>query len=74
METFTVELINPKAKKLLQDLADMNLITISKSKKSLDNLLNTLRSNETPSIEEITKEVEKARTKRHESKTANSYN
>ncbi|MFC5285247.1 hypothetical protein [Pedobacter alpinus] len=28
MESLTIEIINPKAKKLLQDLADMNLINI----------------------------------------------
>lgn len=31
METFTVEIINPKAKKLLQDLADLDLISFSKN-------------------------------------------
>ncbi|MBD3748228.1 MAG: hypothetical protein IE931_01925 [Sphingobacteriales bacterium] len=31
METFTVEIIHPKAKKLLQDLADLNLISFSEN-------------------------------------------
>jgi len=31
METFTVEIINPKAKKLLQDLADLDLIALNKN-------------------------------------------
>ncbi|OAQ39659.1 hypothetical protein A5893_08730 [Pedobacter psychrophilus] len=31
METFTVELINPKAKKLLQDLADMDIIILKEN-------------------------------------------
>ena len=34
MESITVEILNPKAKKLLQDLADLNLIAISKIKSS----------------------------------------
>jgi hypothetical protein len=32
MKTFTVELINPKAKKLLQDLADMDIITLKENR------------------------------------------
>ena len=34
MESITIEILNPKAKKLLQDLADLNLIAISKIKSS----------------------------------------
>ena len=73
MESITVEILNPKAKKLLEDLADLNLISISNSKPSLDNLLNILRSDNAPSFEEITKEVENVRAKRNEEKTTNSY-
>ena len=73
MESITVEILNPKAKKLLEDLADLNLISISNSKPSLDNLLNILRSDNSPSFEEITKEVENVRAKRNEEKTTNSY-
>ncbi len=29
METFRIEIVNPKAKKLLKDLADLNLITMN---------------------------------------------
>ena len=73
MESITVEILNPKAKKLLEDLAELNLISISNSKPSLDNLLNILRSDNAPSFEEITKEVENVRAKRNEEKTTNSY-
>jgi len=31
MESLTIEIINPKAKKLLKSLEDLNLISISKS-------------------------------------------
>lgn len=31
MESLTIEIINPKAKKLLQSLVDLNLISISNS-------------------------------------------
>jgi hypothetical protein len=34
METYTIEIIDPKAKKLLDDLANLNLIKVQKSKKS----------------------------------------
>ena len=73
MESITVEILNPKAKKLLEDLADLNLISISNSKPSLDNLLNILRSDNSPSFEVITKEIENVRAKRNEEKTTNSY-
>jgi hypothetical protein len=33
METYTVEIIEPKAKKLLDDLANLNLIKIQKNEK-----------------------------------------
>ena len=73
MESITVEILNPKAKKLLEDLADLNLISISYIKPSLENLLNILRSDNSPSFKEITKEVENVRAKRNEEKTTNSY-
>ncbi|MEO5909589.1 MAG: hypothetical protein ABIP95_01815 [Pelobium sp.] len=31
MESLTIEIIDPKVKKLLEDLADLNLISISKA-------------------------------------------
>ncbi len=33
METFTIEIIEPKAKKILEDLADMDLIKVQKNGK-----------------------------------------
>lgn len=60
MEAITIEIVNPKAKQLIKDLADMKLINISKSiNRTTDfkKLLTKLRSNSdiTPSLEEITK-------------------
>lgn len=74
METLRIEIVNPKAKKLLKDLADLNLITISKlvdTKVEFKDLLSKLRSNSdtTPSLEEITREVEDVRALRYENKT-----
>lgn len=68
MRTMQIEILNPKAARLLRDLEDMNLISIKKpAKKSLTALLEKLRTNENspPSLEEITKEVEIVRTKRY---------
>jgi len=48
MESLRIEIINPKAKRLLKNLADMELIKI------------------TPSLDEITKEVESVRKARYE--------
>jgi hypothetical protein len=61
--------VNPNAVKLLQDLADLNLISIKQT--SEDNFLRVvgkLRSKAAgnpPSLDEITKEVEAVRTKRY---------
>ena len=33
METYTVEILEPKAKKLLDDLANLNLIRVEKNEK-----------------------------------------
>ena len=60
--TYQVDILNPKADKLLQDLADMKLITLSKAPKtSFLNIVKRLRkkaSGNPPTLEEITKEVE----------------
>lgn len=74
METLFIGIINPKAKKLLKDLADLNLITISKSfdtKVEFKELLSKLRSNTdiAPSLDEITREVESVRALRYANKT-----
>jgi hypothetical protein len=68
MDTLKINIINPKALKLLNDLADMNLISIQDSpKNNFAELLNNLRAkNESaPTLDEITKEVEAVRAKRY---------
>ncbi len=68
METLRIEIVNKKAKKILQDLADLNLINIQDKDpmKSFQNLLNRLRSQKsTPTLPEITREVELVREKRY---------
>ncbi|MBK5192783.1 MAG: hypothetical protein JJE07_06140 [Flavobacteriaceae bacterium] len=69
METIRIDILNPKAKNILKDLADLKLIRIKKEKKSdFSNLLKKLRSKSTEelSLEEITKEVESVRKSRYE--------
>lgn len=70
MEAITIEILNPKAKQLIKDLADLKLINISKTSKKRDDLkslLTKLRSNNeiAPSLEEISQEVESVRKKRY---------
>lgn len=70
MTVITVELIDPRVKALLEDLAKMNLIRIRVEEevhsKRLSALLSKLRSkeDEAPRMEEITKEIEQVRTQR----------
>lgn len=68
METIKVDILNPKARKLLKDLADLNLIAIRKSDKSdFSEILKTMRSKseDVPTSEEIAKEVEVVRSERN---------
>lgn len=69
METIRIDILNPKAKNLLKDLADLNLIKINKEKKKSDfsALLKKLRSKSKDeiSLDEITKEVEEVRKARY---------
>ena len=70
METLRIEIINPKAKRILKDLADLNLISITKSVDSsteFRKLLSKLRmkSSTAPSLDEIAKEIETVRTERY---------
>jgi hypothetical protein len=70
MEILRIEILNPKAKKLLQDLASLDLIRFKdkdSSKDALKELLSRLRSSEDnpPSIDQITNEVEAVRQKRY---------
>jgi len=70
METISIQINNPKAKQLLKDLAKLNLITI-KPQITLQNLLDKLRvnSNEVPTLDEITAEVEQVRKERYAKKS-----
>ena len=70
----SVEIVNPKAKMLLRNLAAMNLIQIKKQP-SLSEMLTKLRRNEelVPSLAEITQEVEFVRQARYERRTQNSH-
>ncbi len=69
MNTMQVEILNPKAEKLLQGLADLNLISIKDLKDdSFLKVVKKLRKKaekNPPSLEEITKEVELVRAKRY---------
>ncbi len=70
MEYIKIEILNPKAKSLIKNLADMELIRIKKDKAKSEfaELLDRLRihSKNVPSLEEITKEVESVRKARYE--------
>lgn len=68
MKTIRVDIIHPKAAKLLKDLAELNLIAIHSSPQNgFATVLKKLRSKATapPSLDEITKEVEFVRAKRY---------
>lgn len=69
METISIEILNPKAKQLLKDLADLKLITIKRKVTIKGFLENMRRNSETvPSLEEITAEVEQVRKARYAKK------
>jgi len=72
MEALNVQIVNPKAKSLLLNLEEMNLIQIG-VKPMLSEILAKLRRNEAevPTLEEITEEVEFVRQKRYEAKKQN---
>jgi len=67
MASFNIEILNPKAKKLLMDLADIKLISISENdSNSFEKVLKVFRSKKANlSLEEITNEVELVRLKRY---------
>ncbi len=69
MESIRIDILNPKAKQLLKNLADLDLIRITKRevRSEFIELLSKLRTNSaTATLEEITKEVEEVRKLRHE--------
>lgn len=68
MDTLRINILNPKAIKLLKDLADMNIISIQdNSKNGFEDILKRLRAKKdvAPTLEEITQEVEAVRNKRY---------
>jgi hypothetical protein len=68
MNTMRIDILNPKAARLLKDLADLNLIAIhDTSKNGFAAVLKKLRSKakSEPTLDEITKEVELVRAKRY---------
>jgi hypothetical protein len=69
MKTFQIDILNPKAAKLLQDLAELKLISIKEcSKENFLEIVSKLRKkslSNTPTLEEITKEVELVRAIRY---------
>lgn len=69
METIQIDILNPKVKKLLKGLADLNLIKIRTSKNTdFTDILTRLRSKPSEKItpEEISNEVEDVRKSRYE--------
>ncbi len=68
MSTMNIEILNPKAKKLLQNLADLNLIAIKDNKQNaFFTTIRKLRAKKSKiSFDEITKEVEAVRRKRYD--------
>lgn len=69
MTTVTIDILNPKAKRLLKDLEDLKLISIrDATKNSFLDMVAKLRAKaekNPPSLEAITKEVESVRSKRY---------
>ena len=69
MTTLQVDILNPKAGKLLEDLADLKLISIrNTSDDGFLKFINKLRAKalkNPPTLKDITKEVEIVRAKRY---------
>ncbi|PRY37541.1 hypothetical protein CLV58_11010 [Spirosoma oryzae] len=68
MTTLQIDILNPKATQLLEDLAALDLIAIRQAgSDNFQHIVNKLRahSDEAPSLEEITAEVESVRTEWH---------
>ena len=67
--TYQVEILNPKADRLLKDLADMDLIALKQT--STDPFLQVVErlrakaADNPPSLDEITREVEAVRSERY---------
>ena len=69
MDSLQIDILNPKAVKLLKDLEDLNLISIRESSEnSFLKLVNKIRDkvkDTPPSLDEITEEVERVRASRY---------
>lgn len=69
MNTMQIDILNPKAKKLLKNLEDLNLISIRKSTDdgflTLVNKFRARAKSNPPTLAEITKEVEIVRADRY---------
>ncbi len=68
MEALKIEILNPKALKLIKGMQELNLIKVNEEPaSSLKSYLKKMRRNATsaPSLSEITQLVEEARTKRY---------
>lgn len=68
METIRIEIVNKRAKRILKDLAALNLINIQDKDpmKAFLRLLNQMRRNKKiPPLSEITREVELVREKKY---------
>ena len=76
MKTFEIDILNPKATKLLKDLADLNLIILKETnKKDFLGFVTKMRTKaeklgNIPTPEEIQKEVEIVRAERYANKKA----
>lgn len=71
METLQIEILNPKAKKLLEDLASQNLIAIRNSNSPFQEVLKKIgipKGEAIPSEEEILFEVGEERAASHKTK------
>lgn len=73
MESYQIDILNPKATKLLKDLADLKLISIKPTvENSFFEAIASIRKNAksigVPSLDEITAEVEEVRSQRYAKK------
>ena len=74
MNSIRIDILNPKAIKLLEDLEVLDLISIKRD--SSNELLKTLaklrkKAEAAPSLDEITEEVEKVRSRRYKLRDQN---
>lgn len=68
MESIRIDILNPKARKLLKNLEELNLISIKKDKElTFSEVVDKIRNKKgsKPTLEEITKEVEEVRAERY---------